>query len=42
MALRVLALSAILSGAAANSLSDANWDAETAGKQILVKFQAPW
>ena len=42
MALRVLAISALVSVAGATELTEANWDAETAGKSVFVKFQAPW
>jgi len=24
------------------NLTPANWDAETAGKTVFIKFQAPW
>jgi len=26
----------------ATELTPANWDAETAGKTVFIKFQAPW
>jgi len=28
--------------ASARELSQENWDAETAGKVVFIKFQAPW
>jgi thiol-disulfide isomerase/thioredoxin len=44
MAFRALALAslALLPGATAIELTEANWDAETAGKSVLLKFFAPW
>jgi len=33
---------AFLAGARAVSLNSDNWDAETAGKSVFIKFQAPW
>jgi hypothetical protein len=27
---------------AATELTPANWDEETAGKTVFIKFQAPW
>jgi hypothetical protein len=41
MAKLVLSL-AFLAGAGAVELTSDNWDAETAGKSVLIKFQAPW
>jgi len=35
----ILALAALVSG---KELDKANWDAETAGKSVFVKFYAPW
>jgi len=35
-------LPVLFAAAAAKELTSANWDKETAGKQVLVKFQAPW
>jgi len=32
-------LAAVASG---KELDKSNWDAETAGKTVFVKFQAPW
>jgi len=40
MKLVVLALCAAAAGAM--ELTNANWDSATAGKQVLIKFQAPW
>jgi len=42
MALRMGALSLVLGWAGAMELTEKNWDAETAGKSVLIKFQAPW
>jgi hypothetical protein len=43
MARCVLALTGLLAiSAGAVELTADNWDAETAGKTIFVKFQAPW
>jgi len=33
---------ALLGQAAATELTKATWDEATAGKQVFVKFQAPW
>jgi len=42
MALR-LALVALFAGSAgAKELTAENWDAETGGKSVFVKFLAPW
>jgi len=41
MALRALSFSLLIGVAAAELTSD-TWDAETAGKTVFVKFQAPW
>jgi len=35
-------VSSIAAAAAATSLTPDNWDAATAGKTVLIKFQAPW
>jgi len=40
--MRVFALSLLLAGAGATELTEANWDAKTAGKSVFVKFLAPW
>jgi hypothetical protein len=37
----ILALS-LLGAASAMELTSANWDAETAGKTVFIKFLAPW
>jgi len=31
-----------LAPASATELTSADWDARTAGKQVFIKFQAPW
>jgi len=40
--LSTLLLAGIVASAGAMSLTPENWDAETAGKTVLIKFQAPW
>jgi len=40
--MRLALLSLFVLGAAATSLTADNWDAETAGKSVFIKFQAPW
>jgi len=40
--MRVALLLAIAATASAIELTPANWDQETAGKSIFVKFLAPW
>jgi len=43
MTLRALALASLLAtGAVGTELTSANWDAETAGKGVFIKFLAPW
>jgi len=42
MAVRAIAISTILLGVNAIELTEANWDAETAGKSVFIKFLAPW
>lgn len=42
MALKILASLAMLSGINGMELTPENWDAETAGKSVLIKFLAPW
>jgi len=42
MAFRILAASLLLIGAGAIELTPENWDTETAGKSVFVKFLAPW
>jgi len=37
-----LLVAASLQRGAARELTSENWDKETAGKQVFVKFQAPW
>ena len=37
-----LALLGLAATANATSLTLDNWDTETAGKTVLIKFQAPW
>lgn len=41
-ALKVATLVAITLGAQGLELTPDNWDEVTAGKQIFVKFLAPW
>jgi len=36
------AIALLVVGAGAMQLTPENWDAETAGKTVLIKFQAPW
>jgi hypothetical protein len=40
--MRTFAVFAILSGGTGKELTSANWDEETAGKSVFVKFLAPW
>jgi hypothetical protein len=43
MMLRALALAAFFTtGAVGIELTSENWDAETAGKGVFIKFLAPW
>jgi len=43
MAIKVAALSLLLAGGVgAIELNSDNWDSETAGKSVFVKFLAPW
>lgn len=43
MATKVLSLAAVLlGGVSAIELTSANWDEKTAGKQVFIKFLAPW
>jgi len=42
MALRMLAAVALVASVGATELTPANWDEHTAGKQVFIKFQAPW
>jgi len=39
---RSLLLASLVMGAAAMSLTEENWEEQTAGKTVFVKFQAPW
>jgi len=38
----VLVLLAAATLASAISLTPDNWDAQTSGKSVFIKFQAPW
>jgi len=40
--MRALALLALVAAVSATELTPSNWDSETAGKTIFVKFLAPW
>lgn len=40
--IRALVASALLGSSAALELTEKNWDAETAGKSVFIKFLAPW
>jgi len=40
--LKLLIASALLATASALELTDDNYSAETAGKTVFIKFQAPW
>lgn len=40
--MKLVALSLMATVAGATELTSANWDSETAGKQVFIKFQAPW
>jgi len=42
MALRAIALTLLATSAMGKELTMDNWDAETAGKGVFIKFQAPW
>jgi hypothetical protein len=42
MALRLLGFAALVAGATSMELTPDTWDAETAGKSVFIKFQAPW
>jgi hypothetical protein len=41
-ALRLVLAAAGVGATTAKELTTANWDKETIGKQVFVKFQAPW
>jgi hypothetical protein len=40
--MRAVLLLALVAAASSLELTPANWDKETAGKSIFVKFLAPW
>jgi len=40
--MKLVLLSALTIGTAAKELTSSNWDAETSGKSVFVKFLAPW
>jgi len=40
--MKVLGAFALLASATSLELTKANWDQETAGKTVFVKFLAPW
>jgi len=42
MASRALFLMGLAAVASGTELTMANWDAESAGKSVFIKFQAPW
>jgi len=42
MALKAFSALLLLGAAGATELTSSNWDAETAGKSVFVKFLAPW
>jgi len=42
MTMRIVALLATLCTAGATELTKETWDAAVAGKQVFVKFLAPW
>jgi hypothetical protein len=39
---RTAIVATTLAAATAISLTPDNWDSETAGKTVFIKFQAPW
>jgi len=39
---KLVLLASLMAGAAAMELTPENWDEQTAGKTVLIKFQAPW
>ena len=41
-ALALLALTGALTSTHAVELTPENWDAETSGKTVFIKFLAPW
>jgi hypothetical protein len=42
MKLTIIALAAMLAVSSAVELTPDNWDSETAGKSVFIKFLAPW
>jgi hypothetical protein len=42
MRVAFLLVAAFVASASATSLTPDNFDAETAGKTVFIKFQAPW
>jgi len=42
MALKAVLFAGLMAGSSATELTSANWDAETGGKGVFIKFQAPW
>jgi hypothetical protein len=41
-ALKALAVLGLAASVFATELTEANWDEQTSGKTVLIKFQAPW
>jgi hypothetical protein len=39
---KVLLLASLCAGVFGIELTEKNWDAETAGKAVFIKFLAPW
>jgi hypothetical protein len=42
MALKALSIALALGAVGALELDSSNWDKETAGKSVFIKFLAPW
>jgi hypothetical protein len=42
MASRAIVFMGLMATASGTTLTSENWDAETAGKGVFIKFQAPW
>jgi hypothetical protein len=42
MAVKLALFSLFAAGSSAMELTNDNWDAVTGGKQVFVKFLAPW
>jgi hypothetical protein len=40
--MKSMALLALVACASATELTPSNWDEETAGKTVFIKFLAPW